>query len=191
MAFIDLQAHEKAFPSMGRSGYVKVNNEVVTKHDIEMNGRRNACRVMESLPPCIATGDAGSFDMQLSNRVYNNLKNYSKAEDQRRTRLHDKQEKATTDMAMDPKTRLMLYKLINADILKKVHGVISTGKESVILFAEGGGTVEMESGETIHVPEETAIKVFKTSLNEFKTRDKYIRDDYRFKDRFSKQVKAR
>merc|ERR1711915_55326 len=28
---------------------------------------------------------------------------------------------------------------------------------------------------------------FKTTLNEFKTRDKYIRDDYRFKDRFGKQ----
>ena len=32
-----------------------------------------------------------------------------------------------------------------------------------------------------------AIKVFKTTLNEFKTRDKYIRDDYRFRDRFGKQ----
>ena len=32
-----------------------------------------------------------------------------------------------------------------------------------------------------------AIKVFKTTLNEFKTRERYIRDDYRFRDRFSKQ----
>ena len=35
--------------------------------------------------------------------------------------------------------------------------------------------------------QECAIKIFKTSLNEFKTREKYIKDDYRFKDRFSKQ----
>ena len=35
--------------------------------------------------------------------------------------------------------------------------------------------------------QEVAIKVFKTTLNEFKTRDKYIRDDYRFRDRFGKQ----
>jgi RIO kinase 3 len=34
------------------------------------------------------------------------------------------------------------------------------------------------------VPKELAIKVFKTTLNEFKTREKYIADDYRFKDRF-------
>lgn len=36
------------------------------------------------------------------------------------------------------------------------------------------------------VPAECALKVFKTTLNEFKNRDKYIKDDYRFKDRFSK-----
>ena len=31
------------------------------------------------------------------------------------------------------------------------------------------------------------MKVFKTTLNEFKTRDRYIKDDHRFRDRFSKQ----
>lgn len=35
------------------------------------------------------------------------------------------------------------------------------------------------------VPPECAIKVFKTTLNEFKNRDKYIKDDYRFRNRFS------
>ena len=39
----------------------------------------------------------------------------------------------------------------------------------------------------LNIPKEVAIKVFKTTLNEFKNRDKYIRDDYRFRDRFSKQ----
>ena len=37
------------------------------------------------------------------------------------------------------------------------------------------------------MPEECAVKVFKTTLNEFKTRDRYIKDDHRFKDRISKQ----
>ena len=31
------------------------------------------------------------------------------------------------------------------------------------------------------------MKVFKTTLNKFKNRDRYIKDDYRFKARFSKQ----
>ena len=39
----------------------------------------------------------------------------------------------------------------------------------------------------LNIPEECAVKVFKTTLNEFKNRDKYIKDDYRFRDRFSKQ----
>lgn len=43
---------------------------------------------------------------------------------------------------------------------------------------------EKEDGKVI--PTECAIKVFKTTLNEFKNRDKYIKDDFRFKDRFSK-----
>ena len=37
------------------------------------------------------------------------------------------------------------------------------------------------------LPTECAIKVFKTTLNEFKNRDRYIKDDYRFKARFGKQ----
>lgn len=36
------------------------------------------------------------------------------------------------------------------------------------------------------VPDEVVLKVFKTTLNEFKNRDRYIKDDYRFIDRFSK-----
>ena len=37
------------------------------------------------------------------------------------------------------------------------------------------------------LPVECALKVFKTTLNEFKTREKYIKEDHRFRDRFSKQ----
>lgn len=37
------------------------------------------------------------------------------------------------------------------------------------------------------VPKECAIKIYKMTLNNFFRRDKYIKDDYRFKDRFGKQ----
>merc|ERR1719245_1287385 len=36
------------------------------------------------------------------------------------------------------------------------------------------------------IPENIAIKVFKTVISEFRHRDKYIQDDYRFCDRFKK-----
>lgn len=153
---------------------------------MEMSARRNACKVMENFPPCIHTGDGASFDMQLSNKVYNTLKVYSKSEDDRRTRLHEKKEKSTSEMAMDAKTRLMLYKLVNNQILENISGVISTGKEAVVLYATGG-TVPTDTEMLVEIPKECAVKVFKTTLTDFKTRDKYIKDDYRFKDRFSKQ----
>ncbi len=39
----------------------------------------------------------------------------------------------------------------------------------------------------VAVPSECAIKIFKTTLNEFKNRDVYIRGDFRFKMKISKQ----
>lgn len=100
------------------------------------------------------------------------------AEERRANRLHDKQDKATQEMSLDPKTRLILFKLVNADILESIGGVISTGKEATIFYAPGGKSKEML------VPKECVAKVFKTTLNEFKTREKYISEDYRFKDRY-------
>lgn len=99
-------------------------------------------------------------------------------EERRANRLHDKQERSTQEMSLDPKTRLILFKLVNADILESLGGVISTGKEATIFYAPGGKSKE------ILVPTECVAKVFKTTLNEFKTREKYISEDYRFKDRY-------
>ena len=36
------------------------------------------------------------------------------------------------------------------------------------------------------LPEDCAVKVFKTTLTDFKTRERYIKEDFRFKDRLSK-----
>ncbi len=118
------------------------------------------------------------------------------------------------EQAVDPRTRLLMYKMVNAGILENINGCISTGKESVVFHANGGRCVlcviicatrlSLAINTSVHllsgclsqcvscsfeekiVPEECVLKVFKTTLNEFKNRDKYIKDDYRFKDRFSK-----
>lgn len=171
---------EKAFKAIPKCGYKKEGDGMVTKHDMTMNGRRNACRVME-FPPGFQTGDGGGFDMQLPNKVFNSLKVYSRSEQSRRHRLHDKSEQATAEMCVDSRTRLLLYRLVNQQVLERVNGILSTGKEAVVLHAEGG------AGRDCVIPKECAVKIFKTTLNEFKTRDKYIQDDYRFKERFSKQ----
>ena len=42
------------------------------------------------------------------------------------------------EQAVDAKTRLIMYKLVNSGILEAVNGIISCGKESVIFHADGG-----------------------------------------------------
>lgn len=120
--------------------------------------------------------------------MFNQLKAYS-----RRGRLDRTEKVATAEMGVDAATRLLLYKLINNQILEQINGIISTGKEAVILHANSDSNyTKQEHGTGVLMapellPKECAIKVFKTTLNEFKQRDRYIKDDYRFKDRFSKQ----
>ena len=52
--------------------------------------------------------------------------------------MNDKIDKSTADQAFDPATRLILFKMINNGIIESVHGILSTGKEAVIVFADGG-----------------------------------------------------
>lgn len=47
-------------------------------------------------------------------------------------------EKATSEMALDPKTRLLIFKMINNAVLEAVNGIVSSGKEAVVFHAQGG-----------------------------------------------------
>ncbi|XP_068617767.1 serine/threonine-protein kinase RIO3 [Battus philenor] len=175
------ETNEKEYASLPKRGFIMKDGEMVTKHDSVINGRRNACRIM-AFPPEVCTGDGAGFDMKLPNSVFNQLKEHTKCNQKKHKLLDRKESQATAVMGLDEPTRLILFKMINNGMLEDVNGVISTGKESVVLHATGD-----QSFPEFVVPKECAIKVFKTTLNEFKTRDKYIEADYRFKDRFSKQ----
>lgn len=175
------ETNEKEFASLPKRGFIIKDGVMVTKHDSVINGRRNACRVM-AFPPEVCTGDGAGFDMKLPNSVFNHLKEQTRYHTRKNRMLDRKDSHATAEMGLDEPTRLILFKLINNGVLEDINGVISTGKESVVLHANGD-----TSFPDLVVPKECAIKVFKTTLNEFKTRDKYIEADYRFKDRFSKQ----
>lgn len=176
------ETNERKFESIPKCGFRQdENGGMITKHDPQLCGVKNACKVM-SFPPEFQTGDAAGFDMKLSNQVFNQLKTYSRKA--KKNKMHDRKENvATAEMGVDQGTRLLLYKLINNQILEQVNGIISTGKEALILHGDSDSAY---TGELI-LPKECAIKIFKTTLNEFKQRDRYIKDDYRFKDRFSKQ----
>lgn len=51
---------------------------------------------------------------------------------------------------MDPRTRLLMYKMVNAGVLENINGCISTGKESVVFHADGGRWVEEEELDKCH-----------------------------------------
>lgn len=162
-----------------RKGFTGKGKNITTKHDEVTCGRKNTAR-MDNFAPEVHVGDGLGMDLKLSNQVFNSLKRHCYSEQRRSARLHEKKEHSTAEQAVDPRTRLLMYKMVNAGVLENINGCISTGKESVVFHADGGSLEEQS------VPDEVVLKVFKTTLNEFRNRDRYIKDDYRFKDRFSK-----
>lgn len=168
---------EKILP-LGKVGYVVENDgRIRTKHDLNHSQRMNACRVMTLN---LSTGDGGGFDMKLNNNVYNSLKTHVRKEKRRRARVNEKDEKSTAEGVMDEQSRLQIFRLVNMGIIDECNGIISTGKESNVYHGIGGNVdKKINMGEV-------AIKVFKTTLTEFKNRSSYIRGDHRFNDRLSK-----
>ena len=53
-------------------------------------------------------------------------------------RLHEKKEHSTSDQVMDTKTRLMLFKMVDNQVLTEINGCVSTGKEACVFHARGG-----------------------------------------------------
>lgn len=127
--------NQKEISKIGKSGYRVEDGRILTKHDEDLSGRKNAGKIME-LNSDFPSGDCGNFDMKLSNKVYNELRAHSKVMTKKSNQAHldRKMDKKTNEMGVDVKTRLILYKLINTScILDNVDGIISTGKEAVIL----------------------------------------------------------
>ena len=96
----------------------------------------------------------------------------------------DKSDRATNEQVLDPRTRMILLQMINRDVVSEVNGCISTGKEANVYHALSspyGG-----AGESMSMPRQRAIKVYKTSILVFKDRDKYVTGEYRFRQGYSK-----
>lgn len=171
--------NQKEISKIGKSGYRDDHGKILTKHDENLSGRRNAGRIME-FNSDIPSGDCANFDMKVSNKVFNELRVHSNmmAKKTNQAHLDRKMDMKTNEMGVDVKTRLILYKLINTScILDNIDGIVSTGKEAVILHGE----TNQHNADHPNLPKEVAIKIFSTTLNEFKQRDRYIKDDYRFK----------
>eukprot|EP00092_Neocalanus_flemingeri_P021499 GFUD01023313.1.p1 GENE.GFUD01023313.1~~GFUD01023313.1.p1 ORF type:complete len:451 (+),score=177.27 GFUD01023313.1:1571-2923(+) len=87
-------------------------------------------------------------------------------------RVRDKADRATVEQVMDPRTRMILFKLLNRGFISEIDGCISTGKEANVYHCMGGAD---QAGQS------RAVKIFKTSILVFKDRDKYVSGEYRFR----------
>uniref|UniRef100_A0A182K0U6 Serine/threonine-protein kinase RIO1 n=1 Tax=Anopheles christyi TaxID=43041 RepID=A0A182K0U6_9DIPT len=110
----------------------------------------------------------------LPNHARNTLIETQRKADSDRLRSKDKQDRATAEQVMDPRTRMILFKLLNRAMITEINGCISTGKEANVYHATAA------SGR------DYAIKIFKTSILTFKDRDKYVTGEYRFRHGYSK-----
>ncbi|KAK6924658.1 hypothetical protein RJ641_008984 [Dillenia turbinata] len=87
----------------------------------------------------------------------------------------EKADRATVEQAIDPRTRMVLFKMLNRGVFHDINGCISTGKEANVYHA------------TRSDGQELAIKVYKTSVLVFKDRDRYVQGDYRFRHGYCKR----
>ncbi|KAL5524307.1 RIO1 [Sanghuangporus sanghuang] len=88
--------------------------------------------------------------------------------------MKDKADRATNEQVLDPRTRIILYKMIGRGLVQEINGCVSTGKEANVYHAI--------SPEGRHL----AMKIYKTSILIFKDRDRYVSGERRFQRGYSR-----
>ena len=113
--------------------------------------------------------------VSVSGSVANSLKNPVNS-----GRSRDRADRATVEQVLDPRTRMVLFKMLNRGVFSEINGCISTGKEANVYHATSRCTVtSVEETVEEHTPE-VAIKVYKTAILVFKDRERYVVGDSRF-----------
>lgn len=93
---------------------------------------------------------------------------------QTQDRDKDKADRATAELVLDQRTRMILLQMINRGVVSEIHGAISTGKEANVY----GAVMYPANGSE---PVQRAIKIYKTAILVFKDRERYITGEHRFK----------
>ncbi|CUA68752.1 RIO kinase 1 [Rhizoctonia solani] len=94
-----------------------------------------------------------------------------------RANVKDKSDRATNEQVLDPRTRIILFKMIGRGLIWEVNGCVSTGKEANVYHA-------LTSSQP---PGHLALKIYKTSILVFKDRDRYVTGEHRFRHGYSKR----
>ncbi|MFS7911041.1 putative non-specific serine/threonine protein kinase [Helianthus anomalus] len=116
----------------------------------------------------------GRWNRGMSNSVTTAIRESVRGMAIGKTKTTEKADRATVEQAIDPRTRMVLFKMLNRGVFHDINGCISTGKEANVYHA------------TKSDGQELAIKVYKTSVLVFKDRDRYVQGDYRFRHGYCK-----
>lgn len=95
-------------------------------------------------------------------------------------RRKDKADRATLQQVLDPRTLLILSKMIRRELITEVNGCISTGKEANVYYAQRPPPSPEQP------PGRAAVKIYKTSILVFKDRDRYVSGEFRFRHGYAR-----
>ncbi|KAF7643544.1 hypothetical protein LDENG_00237600 [Lucifuga dentata] len=112
--------------------------------------------------------------LKYADAVINKVTAMQKQKEADMFRVKDKSDRATVEQVLDPRTRMILFKMLSRGIISQINGCISTGKEANVYHA---GTAAGDS---------RAVKIYKTSILLFKDRDKYVSGEFRFRHGYCK-----
>ncbi len=109
----------------------------------------------------------------LNDSATNPLLGASRKAEGSRVRKKDKADRATTEQVLDPRTRMIMFKLLSRGLISEIGGCVSTGKEANVYYAASSNG-------------DCALKVYKTSILVFKDRDKYVTGEFRFRHGYAR-----
>jgi len=89
--------------------------------------------------------------------------------------MKDKSDRATNEQVLDPRTRIILFKMIGRGLIQEVNGCVSTGKEANVYHALTPASTHL------------ALKIYKTSILVFKDRDRYVSGEHRFRRGYNRK----
>lgn len=112
--------------------------------------------------------------LNYADSVINKVTSMQKQKEADTYRVKDKSDRATVEQVLDPRTRMILFKMLSRGVICEINGCISTGKEANVYHAS------TSAGDS------RAIKIYKTSILLFKDRDKYVSGEFRFRHGYCK-----
>jgi RIO kinase 1 len=136
-----------------------------------------------------ASFSGAAAKMNLSHSVSNSVTKMEQMETSKRASHTGRDDRATSEQCLDPRTRLLLFRMLSTGFLQLIDGCLSTGKEANVYYAKAGRSTQQRGpaipSEANHVTE-YAIKIYKTSILVFKDRDKYVSGEHRWRKGYCK-----